>query len=224
MLVAKQAKEQNNADCLDQLEPEQRLGWTPRVGNPLRPDSMALCDTFPEFTIRERRRNPFLHLLSFAMHARRMPRLDSVKAWELLRHFQEEHPGDLDMQAVTGRHRHLHRLTRHQLAVYNLQANGLDVLQNPGGSSSAWKAHVVRGRVQAGTRVVFFENDPRAAREMALPYSQGEQESPVTVYLLRTLAARQWVLRLAGITLPPNVVVVPTLEQAARHILAQHEY
>lgn len=59
---------------------------------------------------------------------------------------------------------------------------------------------------------------------MALPYSQGEQESPVTVYLLRTLAARQWVLRLAGITLPPNVVVVPTLEQAARHILAQHEY
>lgn len=157
--------------------------------------------------------NKTIEALSWLSHRFRPYRREAATGIEMFRLAAELYGREMRVAVLSGRQGILHQLTIGRLKKAGKLQLFEDVYLNKAESSSGWKEATVQKLLEAGNSVVHIDDDLRPALRIARLDSQ-EDESRVLVYLLRNFSSRDWLLRRAGLVLPPNVVRVDSFRDA----------
>lgn len=157
--------------------------------------------------------NAIARWFSIFRHQGRVVRTDALLALRTLQELQLSEEREITASVLTGRQEHLHEMTKERLRLLNLEQFFAAYYLNLGGSSAGWKAGVVSDKVAQQRKAVHLDDDPRAAVAVA----EVDQDQ-VLVYLLQNWATKTTFLQWSGIVLPPNVVLVQSLQEAIKNL------
>ena len=159
-------------------------------------------------------------------HAGRVPRVDAPEALKIFKQAAKERHRELVTRVLSGRELDKHELTKRALEDFGHAGHFVELLLNEGKRAVVWKEGQNQKQLEAGYTVVDLEDDFTAAWCEARLDPSKKGKMKLLVYLMKTAANSDWLLRWNGIDLPRNIVPVNSLTHAAhdfRARLATHQ-
>lgn len=144
-------------------------------------------------------------------HIPRPIKRGAKEGMDRFREIGQEYNRRIELVALSGRQRELHRFTAWRLERHGYRFD--DMYLSIATSSSAWKEHIVRS---IEGKVVVLEDD----LTMGLRADRVNRDYPVDdpkvlVYLFNNISNHPLLLRRARVVLPENVIRVSTVNEAA---------
>lgn len=152
---------------------------------------------------------------SVFVHSRRSVNQEALEGLSEFRRLAKEHGRNLKFAALSGRESDKHDMTARKLREAGHMEYFDELFLNQGKRSIPWKESVIQRLLEEGQNVVHIDDDIRTGLCIARLNEAYTDDLRILVYVLSNLSNHPLLLKRAGISLPPNLLIVPNFKAAA---------